>query len=241
MSSTLFVADTHLSARRPLLTQRFLEFLKGPGSEAEALYILGDLFDVWIGDDDGGSPIPEVQAALRALADTGVAIFLQHGNRDFLIGEAFCKAAGCTLIADPLRIDLNGVPTLLMHGDLLCTDDQAYQQARKTLRRPEVIADFLAKPLGERAVLAAEYRRRSGEATSLLAADIMDANPESVVHYLQENDCRRLIHGHTHRPAMHEFQVSGQAAVRWVIPDWREDSAGFIQADDNGDISLRDW
>lgn len=241
MSAALFIADIHLSARRPPLTRRFLEFLQGPAREAGALYILGDLFDVWIGDDDRGAPIPEVLAGLRALADGGTRIRLQHGNRDFLLGAGFCQAAGCKLIPEVQRIELGGRPTLLMHGDQLCTDDRAYQEARNTLRQPEVMADFLAKPLGERAVLAAEYRRRSGEAASLLAEDIMDANADTVADYLRRYQCRRLIHGHTHRPAVHEFELDGEPAVRWVIPDWREHGAGFLQAHADGTLSTRAW
>jgi len=231
---SLFISDLHLAAQRPAILPRLFRFLDGPAREASALYILGDLFDVWIGDDDRRPPAPQVEAALLALAGQGVDLFLLPGNRDFLLGEAFRQRSGCALLPDPSRIDLGGIPTLLMHGDLLCSDDLQYQQARRHLRTPAVIAEFLSKPLEQRAALAAEYRRQSGEATSLKAEAIMDANPETVTEYLRAQGTRRLIHGHTHRPACHEWVLDGQLVQRIVLPDWREDSGGYLRVEANG-------
>ena len=164
LPETLFISDLHLSRERPATVALFLRFLSDRGRRAERLYILGDLFDAWIGDDDQGDPIPEVIGNLRRLVDSGVAISLMHGNRDFLIGEDFANATGCKLLPDPATIDLYGMPALLMHGDLLCTDDLAYQEFRKQIRSTPFKKDFLSRPLAERAAIAADYRRRSGEA-----------------------------------------------------------------------------
>jgi len=231
---TLFIADLHLSADRPDLVDRFLRFLEGPAREAEALFILGDLFDVWIGDDDARPPAPQVEAALRALADSGVGLSIQHGNRDFLLGEAFARRSGATLLPDPARIELAGAPALLMHGDLLCSDDHQYLAARRHLRDPAVIAAFLQQSIDQRATLAAAYRRQSGEATSLKAEAIMDANPETVPEFMRNHGVRLLIHGHTHRPATHDLLVDGDAAQRIVLPDWRENAGGYLRVEADG-------
>ncbi len=227
MGEALFLSDLHLAAERPRVTRRFLDLLAGRAREAEVLYILGDLFDVWVGDDDSGEPIPAVISALKALTATGVACRFMAGNRDFLVGEGFAAATGCTLMGDAERIDLAGIPTLLMHGDLLCTDDTAYQAFRARIRQPEAISAFLARPLTERRALADHYRRRSGEATSLKAEDIMDVNPDAVNAALARHGARRLIHGHTHRPARHDL---GEGAERWVLPEWTENGGGILAA-----------
>jgi UDP-2,3-diacylglucosamine hydrolase len=238
---TLFLSDLHLTAEGPAILDRLLRFLDGPAREAKDLYILGDLFDVWIGDDDQRPPIPQVAAALLALRRQGVGLFLLHGNRDFLLGDGFCRRSGGTLLADPSLIQLAGQPTLLMHGDLLCSDDLQYQQARRHLRNPAVIADFLGRPLEERATLAALYRRQSGEATSLKAEAIMDANPQTVLDFLRRHGARRLIHGHTHRAACHHLMLDGAAAQRIVLPDWREDAGGYLRVEEDGRWQVEAW
>jgi len=223
MAEQLFIADLHLSAERPDTLMLFLRFLQERACRADALYILGDLFDAWIGDDDDAPLAGQVRAGLRALSDSGTALYLQHGNRDFLLGEQFLADTGAQLLDETAVVDLDGHPTLLMHGDLLCSDDTDYQQARLMLRSPAFIQDFLSRPLAERSALAAEYRQRSGEATSLKAEDIMDVNPLTVADYLRHHDVDRLIHGHTHRPGHHHHTVNGQSAERWVLGEWHGD------------------
>lgn len=222
MSETLFISDLHLSPARPGCTELLLGFLASRAPQADALYILGDLFDAWVGDDDPSPPNPDVIRGLRALADSGPQVFLMHGNRDFLLGSRFADASGARLIADPTVVELYGTATLLMHGDLLCTGDSAYQAMREQIRAPELMAQFLARPLPERKVIAAEYRRRSGEATSLKADDIMDVSQDAVARVMSEHGVERLIHGHTHRPANHSFRLDGRLAERLVLAEWHQ-------------------
>lgn len=231
MKPVLFISDLHLSPERPETIDLFLRFLQGPAAQAEVLYILGDLFDAWIGDDYRESPIPQIQSALRTLSSQGTRLCLMHGNRDFLIGERFAAASGCELLDDPTLIRLGREPTLLMHGDLLCTDDQAYQQARRQLRNPAFIRELLARPIPERLALAREYRRRSGEATSLAPAEIMDVNQQALEQALRKRGARRLIHGHTHRPGHHRFQLDGEPADRWVLQEWHRHRGGYLRWD----------
>jgi UDP-2,3-diacylglucosamine hydrolase len=234
MADTLFISDLHLSAQRPATVALFLGFLEQVASGAGRLYILGDLFDAWLGDDDRTEPIPQIQDAMAKLAAQGTALFLMHGNRDFLIGKDFCRQAGCSLLQDPTVIDVAGEATLLTHGDLLCSDDRAYQEARRQLRNEAFISDFLAKPLAQRSALAAEYRRQSGEATSLLPEEIMDVNADAVADSMRLHKVRRLIHGHTHRPADHEFILDGEAAQRMVLAEWQEQQGEYLRINENG-------
>jgi UDP-2,3-diacylglucosamine hydrolase len=221
-AETLFISDLHLAPERPATIRLLLDFLQGRARRAARLYILGDLFDAWIGDDDDTPPYLEIRAALRGLTGGGTACALMHGNRDFLIGRAFCRDTGCTLLPDPTRITLDGEPVLLMHGDLLCTDDVAYQRFRRRVRNPLAKQLFLWKSLGRRRAMAADYRRKSGAATAEKPAEIMDVNQETVVRYLCRFQANRLIHGHTHRPAEHEFEVRGRPARRSVLAEWHE-------------------
>jgi len=225
---TLFISDLHLAAERPQAIDLFLRFASGRARRAAALYILGDLFDAWIGDDDDRPLATAVRTALRDLTGAGVAVLFQGGNRDFLVGERFAAETGIQLLPDHMVVDLDGTPTLLMHGDLLCTDDVDYQKARLMLRNPAFVADFLAKPLPARVALAAEYRRRSGEATSLKAEDIMDVNAATVAQVMRQHGVRRLIHGHTHRPAMHALQIDGEPAERIVLGEWHDDEGQCV-------------
>jgi UDP-2,3-diacylglucosamine hydrolase len=218
----LLISDLHLSPRRPETVQLFLDFLTHRAAGAGALYILGDLFDAWIGDDDDAPPAPAVIAALRRLADAGTALYLQHGNRDFLLGRRFARASGCTLLPDPVVQDLHGRPTLLMHGDLLCSDDLAYQRFRRQVHNPWRRGAFLLLPLRLRRRIAARYRRRSGAATAAKPAAIMDVNQATVADYLTRHGVRRLIHGHTHRPGRQLIPLAdGSEAERWVLADWQ--------------------
>ncbi len=228
MSETLFISDLHLSPNHPGILELFLRFLSTRARSAQQLYILGDLFDAWIGDDDDSPPGPAVRAGLRALTASGTHCFLMHGNRDFLIGRAFARDTGCTLLRDPTRIDLDGTPTLLMHGDLLCTDDVAYQRFRRRIRNRLVQRLFLWKPLASRRSVAADYRRKSGAATANKAEGIMDVNSETVNVHLRRHGARTLIHGHTHRPADHRFTLDGQEVARHVLADWHPDHAEVL-------------
>lgn len=237
--TTLFISDLHLHESRPAVTQAFYQFLDNRASGAEALYILGDFFDAWIGDDDDASLNAEVAQHLRQLSDQGTGIYMMHGNRDFLLGENFAKTAGATLIADPTLIDLYGQPTLLMHGDTLCTLDTEYQAFRQQVRSPAWQQQILAQPLAARRALAAQIRAQSKSMNSMKAEDIMDVTPEEVVRVMRDAGVRQLIHGHTHRPARHPLAIDGMAAERIVLGDWH-DSAWCIYADPGG-LELRHW
>jgi len=219
----LLISDLHLSPEQPATVERFLHFTRERARHARDLYILGDLFDAWIGDDNDAQPYGEIRKALSELVQSGTAVYLQHGNRDFLVGDLFCKQTGCCLIAEEAVQDFFGTPTLLMHGDTLCTDDIAYQQARQLLRSEAFITDFLNRPLQERALIAAEYRKKSGEATSLLAADIMDVNRQAVIDVMRKHAVCRLIHGHTHRQSIHELEIDGRSCERIVLGEWHPD------------------
>jgi UDP-2,3-diacylglucosamine hydrolase len=234
VSQALFISDLHLSADRPDTVRLFQTFLTQRARQADTLYILGDLFDAWIGDDLDIPPIPQLKAGLLSLAQRGTEIYLMHGNRDFLLGERFCAESGCQLLPDPSLIDLAGIPTLLMHGDTLCTDDLDYQAFRRQVRDPGLIRDFLSLSIPQRLAKVTEYRAMSGEATSLKAEDIMDVNQQTVEAYLRKFAARRLIHGHTHRPAIHCFDLDGQQARRYVLGEWHADQARCLCIDPDG-------
>lgn len=232
--TTLFISDLHLSAERPHIGALFSEFLGTEARTADALYILGDLFEYWIGDDVlAHAEYAATVQALRALTAAGVPVYLMHGNRDFLIGEAFCRATGCTLLNDPTLIDLYGRKTLLMHGDLLCTDDVEYQTVRKRIRDPRFIQAFLAKPAAERDAVVRDYRAQSKAVTSQKAPEIMDVNAQTVGATLRAHEVRCLIHGHTHRPAHHRFELDGMAVERIVLGDWY-DQGSVLRCDAAG-------
>lgn len=217
----LFISDLHLSEERPEANERFIEFLEGKAAAAEALYILGDLFEYWIGDDDLEEPFNAVMAGmLGRLATHGVALYVMHGNRDFLMGERFCAATGAQLLPDPTVHEIQGVKTLLMHGDTLCTDDLDYQNWRRTARSEAWQRDFLAKPRAERRSTILGLRERSKAVIQAKPAEIMDVNDTAVAQALQSHQVTRLVHGHTHRPGQHKVALQGRQAQRWVLPDW---------------------
>lgn len=231
--ATLFISDLHLSAERPETIRLFLGFLSGEARKADALYILGDLFEVWLGDDLVMPEYQPVLSALRELVDSGTPVYVMHGNRDFLLGKAFEQATGCRLIGDPLVIELHGRPTLLMHGDLLCTDDHPYQAMRKQLRDPEWTEAFLRKTPQERIDFARDLRERSRKETGEKSESIMDVNADTVEQYLHNYPVARLIHGHTHRPATHRHNVDGTTVLRHVLPEWHE-TGGLLRCDELG-------
>lgn len=241
---TLFISDLHLHPERPHLTRAFFHFLHTRAKGAQALYILGDFFDAWIGDDDDTPLNAEVAAELKALSDAGTRIFLMHGNRDFLLGETFAASAGAQLIADGSVIDLYGCPTLLMHGDSLCTGDKDYMAFRQQVRSSQWQQQILAQPLAARRALAAQLREKSQEMNSLKAEDIMDVTEDEVVRVMSEAKVTRLIHGHTHRPARHPIIINGKAAERIVLGDWHHHGWALEANEspqDNEALELIDW
>ncbi|QBM17399.1 UDP-2,3-diacylglucosamine hydrolase [Marinobacter sp. JH2] len=220
--STLFISDLHLEESRPDITGAFLGFLKNETMGAERLYILGDFFEAWIGDDERTPLQEQVAAALRDVRDSGTDIFLMHGNRDFLIGEDFCERAGATLLDDPTVIDLYGSLTLLMHGDSLCIDDVEYQKFRANMRNPKTVEMLLARPLEDRQLMARQLRQISMAKNQGKAESIMDVNLDEVVNEFERHGVQLMIHGHTHRPATHELEANGCSARRIVLGDWDE-------------------
>ncbi len=237
--SSLFISDLHLHESRPQITQAFFKFLHEQAKGAEKLFILGDFFDAWIGDDDDASLNSRVATALKHLSDSGTDIFLMHGNRDFLLGNAFAAAAGARLISEGAVIDLYGCPTLLLHGDSLCTGDADYIAFRKQVRAPQWQAQILAQPLAARRALAAQMRSKSLAMNSLKAEDIMDVSQVEVLAVMRDAKVKRLIHGHTHRPARHPFFIDNTSVERLVLGDWHE-KAWAIRADETA-ISLESW
>lgn len=230
---TVFISDLHLSERNPETALHLVNFLQREAGRTDVLYILGDLFDAWIGDDAGHPALDAIKQQLRTATDRGLQIRLMHGNRDFLLGESFCRETGIELISDPTRIELNGTSTLLMHGDTLCTDDVEYQAYRSQVRDPGFIKQFLSQPIQQRLAIANEIREKSGEAKSMKAEDIMDVNQTAVIEIMREYDVRHIIHGHTHRPGVHEFSLDGIDASRYVLGEWRNGSAWVMTVDDD--------
>ena len=215
MAGTLFISDLHLDPSRPNVTRAFAQYLQN-NRDCDQLYILGDLVESWIGDDDDSPLVAELTTLLSAFTGAGPQLFLMHGNRDFLIGQLFCQRVNAQLIADPTVIDLYGVPTLLMHGDSLCTEDWAYQEFRSIARSRAWQQEFLANSLVQRITIAAQLRAKSKESNSNKAQDIMDVSQQAVADALTVHGVRQLIHGHTHRPAQHQIG----RATRWVLGDW---------------------
>lgn len=218
----LFISDLHLDPARPAVTEAFCAFLADQGRGADALYILGDLFELWVGDDDDSPLAIRVQEQLRDLSDSGTALYFMPGNRDFLIGEGFAAATGASLLADPTVVEIDGHRTLLMHGDTLCTGDRDYQAFRQQVRQPEWMEVVLAKPLEERRALGRQLRQQSQSMNSRKAADIMDVTAAEVVRTMESHGADRLVHGHTHRPNRHSVDLSTGTGERIVPGDWDE-------------------
>lgn len=214
---SLYISDLHLSEERPAANERFFRFVEEEAKRADALYVLGDLFEYWIGDEDVGSSFNAVIVGFfRHLAGAGTKLYFMHGNRDFLFAQGFAAATGGEILADPTVKD--GI--LLMHGDTLCTDDADYQAWRRKARSAEFQADFLAKPLDERRAVVRGLREKSKEVIGAKAADIMDVNEGAVREAFRRHGVTRLVHGHTHRPGVHRLEVDGRHCERWVLPDW---------------------
>jgi len=217
---TLFVSDVHLDAASPEIARQFHAFLGAEARSAEALYILGDLFEAWLGDDDPDTAARATVRALRALTGSGVPVFVMHGNRDFLIGERFCQETGATLLPDGTVVELYGERAVLMHGDALCTDDASYQRLRRIVRNPVTRGLFRIMTLNQRRALAARMRAGSRAHVGMTAPEIMDVNAAAVEQAFRMAGVRTLIHGHTHRPAVHPLEIDGAPARRIVLGDW---------------------
>jgi len=226
---TLFISDLHLAPDTPSANEALLNFLEQTAPSADALYVLGDLFEYWIGDDGLEHPFARTIAqALRKLSDGGVPSYFMHGNRDFLIGSRFARESGMKILDDPTVVNLYGRPTLLMHGDTLCSGDVEYQKFRAMVRNPSWQQAFLAKPLAERARVAQNVRGQSEQAKRVKDVAIMDVAPATVEEVLRSHAYPRLIHGHTHRPARHEHVVDGQTCERWVLAAWYEQGSYLL-------------
>jgi UDP-2,3-diacylglucosamine hydrolase len=231
--TTLFISDLHLEARQAAIGEQFLAFLNGEAREAEALYILGDLFEAWLGDDDPNAYYGEMKSALRKLTDAGVPVYFMHGNRDFMVGARFAAETGISILDDPSLVDLYGMKVLLCHGDALCTDDVQYQQVRTMVRDPNWQAMMLSKSIEERIAFAVKSRKESMERGESLSDEIIDVNQEAVAAALREHSVDMMLHGHTHRPAVHSFDLDGHTAMRIVLGDWYE-QASVVRWDEDG-------
>jgi len=223
MPHSLFISDLHLCAKQPRSTEVFLHFTQNTAPKAEALYVLGDLFESWAGDDDLDDPFHQrITRALRTLTTGGTHLFIMHGNRDFLMAEKLAAVCHATLLPDPTLLDLYGTPTLLTHGDTLCTEDAAYQGYRSQVHDPAWQQQFLNQPLAQRKAFIEQLRTRSENEKQHKSSDLMDVNDAAVSNLLREHSYPRLIHGHTHRPDRHLHTVDGHGCERWVLGDWHE-------------------
>ena len=223
--ATLFIADLHLQTEEPAITAGFLRFLAGTAQEADALYILGDLFEAWIGDDDPNPLHSQIAAALKGLADSGVPVYFLHGNRDFLLGQRFARKSGMTLLPEEKVLELYGKRLLILHGDTLCTDDAGYQAFRAKVHQPWLQKLFLALPLFIRMRIAAKMRADSTSANRNKSQAIMDVNPQAVVNVMEKHQVQHLIHGHTHRPDIHTLTANGAPAYRYVLGAWHQEGS----------------
>jgi UDP-2,3-diacylglucosamine hydrolase len=237
--STWFASDLHLDPSTPEIAERFLRFLAGPVQGAGALYLLGDVFEAWLGDDDPEPAHRDVMAALAAVTARGTLLYLMHGNRDFLIGERFCADTGATLLDDPVIVTIGKDRVLLSHGDGLCVDDGAYQRLRALVRDPGLRHGFLALPLASRRRLATEARAGSREHLSAAGEYITDVNQAAVETLMRESGVRTMIHGHTHRPGTHRFEVDGDECTRIVLGAWHS-TASVLHWDPAG-FRLESW
>ncbi|MDD5177449.1 MAG: UDP-2,3-diacylglucosamine diphosphatase [Sterolibacterium sp.] len=234
MSATLFVSDLHLCSTRPAIARLFLDFLARHAKQADALYILGDLFEYWAGDDDLAEPFnARICSAIHELAESGTQVFFLPGNRDFLADADFARVSGANLLTEPHRAEIGGIATLLLHGDTLCSDDSAYQEFRCKIRSVAWRSGFLAQPLAERKSQIEALRQLSEREKRIKSAASMDVNADAVAAAMRSHGYPRLIHGHTHRLAHHEQIVDGRTCERWVLGDWY-DSGNYLLCDRSG-------
>lgn len=233
VAPTLLISDLHLDPAHPETIERFTDFIHHEALHARELYILGDLFEAWIGDDDDDPKLTPILNALRRVRDAGIPCAVMHGNRDFLLGPKFCAATGCRLLGDFEKATIHGQSVLLTHGDLLCTDDTRYMTLRATLRNADWQHAFLSKPLDERRSIANDLRKMSATEIAAKAEDIMDVNHATVAQTMRDFGVTLLLHGHTHRPAVHWFELDDEPAVRIVLGAWHH-AASFVRWDDDG-------
>lgn len=238
--TTLFISDLHLEEARPDIIKAFFNFLNNKARNADALYILGDFFEAWIGDDENTPLQLSVKNELKALSESGTQIFIMHGNRDFLIGQQFCNETGCTLLSDPAVITLYGKDVILMHGDSLCTRDTEYMKFRQNMRNQEWQTMFLKRSLPERQLVAQQLRTISQAKNKGKTQEIMDVTPEEVVATLSQHKASLLIHGHTHRPAIHQLQVDTKPATRVVLGDW-DSHVWYLKSEPTGELELLNY
>ena len=231
--ATLFISDLHLEPGRPEIGEQFLAFLAGPARGADALYILGDLFEAWVGDDDPNPYYAQMKTAIRQCSDTGVPVYFMRGNRDFMIGEDFATETGVTLLDDPHPLELHGENVLLSHGDAMCTDDVEYQQVRAMTRNPEWKAMMMTKSVEERIAFALQAREQSLARGESMTEEIADVNQAAVEQTIRDSGADILLHGHTHRPAVHPFHVDDRAVHRIVLGDWYEQGS-VVEWDEDG-------
>lgn len=230
--TTLFISDLHLDETRPGITGLFERFLREQAPQASALYILGDLFEVWVGDDDD-TPLAENVRRVLKETSTRLPVWFMAGNRDFLVGERFAEETGVSLLAEPTTIDLYGTPTLLMHGDTLCTDDHEYQAYRQVVREPAWQKDVLSRSLTERRALADQFRADSEMHTSGKTETIMDVNADAVAEAFRQHGVNLMIHGHTHRLDVHSLRIDDRVVQRIVLGDWYE-QGNVLRVDESG-------
>ena len=233
---TLLISDLHLDPSAPGIARQFVDFLRGEARAARALYILGDLFEAWLGDDDPDPAVRSIVAELRALHDAGVPTYFMHGNRDFLVGSRFAAETGCTLLEDGTVVDLHGERVLLMHGDVLCTGDTSYQRLRRILRNPLTLFLLRHLSLESRRRLGRKLRAGSQMHVGATAAEIMDVTPAEIVDSLRQARVSTLVHGHTHRPAIHSLEVDGKPARRIVLGDWHTQGSVLEWRDDGVEL-----
>lgn len=231
--TTLFIADLHLSILRPDITDCFLSFMQHEAIKAEALYVLGDLFEFWIGDDDNSPFHTTIKQAFKNLTDAGVACYFIQGNRDFLLGKRFCKETGITLLPDTAVIDLYGTPTVILHGDTLCTMDEKYQEFRRTVHQPWLQCLFNNIPLFIRRRIVSHIQNKIRNEKKTKHMSIMDVTPDEVIALFESNNVTHMIHGHTHRPKVHQHQTSNGVAKRIVLGDWYTQGSVLV-CDENG-------
>ena len=235
--TTLVISDLHLDASRPHIARLAVDFIRSSAAQAAALYILGDLFEAWTGDDSADDTAVAIAGALATLHESGVPAYFIHGNRDFLLGDAFARHARLTVLPDASLVDIEGTPTLLMHGDALCTGDARYQEFRSEVRAPVWQRRFLARPPDDRREFAGAARAESRRYGAQLDAALADVAPDAVAAAMRRAGVTRLIHGHTHRPAIHRFTLDGQPAERIVLGDWY--TQGSVLTIDPGEATLR--
>jgi UDP-2,3-diacylglucosamine hydrolase len=232
-----FISDLHLEESRPDITQAFLQYMDAAQKDATALYILGDFFESWIGDDENTELQLSIKKRLKSFTDSGPALFFMHGNRDFLIGALFAEETGATILPDPSIIQLNNEPVLLMHGDSLCTGDTGYMKFRATIRNPSFLEPLLKRPIEERKITAQQLRAMSQANNQSKSTEIMDVTPEEVTAEMSKHQIKTLIHGHTHRPEIHNIEVDQQPAQRIVIGDWDKE-VWYLKVEEDQPIAL---